>query len=201
MARYSIYENRNGKHYYKTDMPTRELAFMYAVDLVTDGDFKDGPVIKWGDGECYILRQKLKKGKAGNNADDYKYEVFVDVYDSEYTGDKKISENAIYELNPHNGKFIKKVKSNAYPSAKTPAKPKPTAKAKNTNDWLIYGKKKGAKKFKVFTGTDLSDKLFYGLRWPYDKGDKVLEIVAELNRDNPDYTFVRRRGTSSLFGN
>ena len=39
------------------------------------------------------------------------------------------------------------------------------------NDWMIYGREKGKKKFRAFDGSGFTDKLMYALRFPPDQGD------------------------------
>lgn len=68
------------------------------------------------------------------------------------------------------------------------------------NDWMIYGREKGKKRFRAFDGSGFTDKLIYALRFPPDQGDQVAETVDQLNRDNPDYEFQARRGTGTIFG-
>ena len=68
------------------------------------------------------------------------------------------------------------------------------------NDWMIYGREKGKKRFRAFDGSGFTDKLMFALRFPPDKGDEVAETVAQLNRDNPDFEFQARRGIGTIFG-
>lgn len=67
------------------------------------------------------------------------------------------------------------------------------------NDWMIYGKEKGKKQFRPFTGEGFTGNIIYALRFPPNEGEKVKEIVEQLNRDNPRYIFEARRGKGSIF--
>ena len=68
------------------------------------------------------------------------------------------------------------------------------------NDWMIYGRERGKKKFRAFDGSGFTDKLAFALRFPPDQGEKVAGIVAQLNADNPDFEFEARRGSGTIFG-
>lgn len=66
--------------------------------------------------------------------------------------------------------------------------------SRGNTDWVIYGKKKGGGRYRIFTGDGFSDNLMFGLRFPPDQKDRVKRIVDRLNADNPDYVFEARRG-------
>ena len=87
--------------------------------------------------------------------------------------------------------------SEAHPKPMT----KPTARIpKGQGDIIIYGKRKGDKRFKPFDGEGFTNKLIYAMHYPPSRAAQVAEMVDELNRMNPDYVFEMRRSGGSLYG-
>lgn len=78
---------------------------------------------------------------------------------------------------------------------------KPTVKIpKGQGDIIIYGKRKGDKRFRPFDGEGFTNKLIYAMHYPPSRAAQVAELVDELNRMNPDYVFEMRRSGGSLYG-
>ena len=66
-------------------------------------------------------------------------------------------------------------------------------------DLVIYGKRKGEKKYKGFDGEGLTNRRIYYMHYPPDKAQEVAEMVAEMNAMNPDYEFKLGRSDGTLF--
>lgn len=83
------------------------------------------------------------------------------------------------------------------PRASAPAKGRGS---KSGNDFIIYGKRKGEKRFQAFDGEGLTNRLLYAMHYPADHEDYVDGLVDELNRMNPEYVFEKRRANGTIFG-
>ena len=57
------------------------------------------------------------------------------------------------------------------------------------NDWMIYGREKGKGRYRSFDGQGFTNNLIYALRFHPDEGDKVNQVVSQLNHDNHGFEF------------
>lgn len=65
---------------------------------------------------------------------------------------------------------------------------------------MIYGREKGKSRYRPFDGHGFTNNLSYALRFHPDEGDKVNQLINQLNHDNPQYEFEARRGKGSIYG-
>ena len=68
------------------------------------------------------------------------------------------------------------------------------------NDWMIYGREKGKGRYRPFDGQGFTNNLIYALRFHPDEGNKVNQVISQLNHDNPGFEFEARRGKGSIYG-
>lgn len=64
---------------------------------------------------------------------------------------------------------------------------------------MIYGREKGEGRYRPFDGQGFTN-LIYALRFHLDEGDKVNQVINQLNHDNPQYEFEAHRGKGSIYG-
>ena len=100
---------------------------------------------------------------------------------------------------------LKRLRKSIADMADAPApKPKPKTKVegipRGKGDLVIYGKRKGEKKFMGFDGEGLTNRVLYYMHFPPHMEAEVAELVAELNAMNPDFEFEPRRSKGSIYG-
>ena len=101
---------------------------------------------------------------------------------------------------------LRKMRADFDGMAKTPvAPPRASAPAKarvpkGQGDIIIYGRRKGDKRYQAFDGEGFTNKLIYAMHYPPDRAADVARLVDDLNRMNPGYEFEMRRSKGSMYG-